>query len=207
MSITLPKRQSLPRKPALPGGRAPFESLALPQPKVGQADHDQYGLARAWAGDMGQRVREWLSVAYEYLGFDKNKPPSGQGHFGSSGTIPEIAFMGGLLSRGLKPFINFEFQSEALGGRRFPGGAVLDFLVYVNGLRVGVRVESVFHASDFVFAGNAKVREDEAQRIRLESGGAVDRVINVNRQSDGYPLEGANDALADRDVDRVLEAV
>jgi hypothetical protein len=205
--VSLPKLQSLPRKPALPGGRRPYDPLSLPQLGESPIRKDQFGLAVAWSEELGLRVRQWMARAYEYLDFDKNVPPSRQGHFGSSGTIPEIAFMGALLTEGLVPFEDFEFQSEAMGGRRFPGGAVLDFLVYVNGLRVGVRVESVFHASDFIFAGNAKVNEDESQRIRLQSSGAVDRVVAVNRQSDGYCLEGANDALADADLRRVLDVV
>jgi hypothetical protein len=138
------------------------------------------------------------------VGFNKNLPPSGQGTFGSSGTIPEMVFFGGLLDRGLIPLVDFEFQSEALGGRRFPGGAVLDFLVRVNGLDVGVRVESVYHASDFAFAGLAKVQEDEGQRVRLLAGGSVQRVVSVNRVSDGYPLESSNNALADADLQRVM---
>lgn len=205
--MSLPKLQSLPRKPPLPGGRKPNEMPSLPQIGEGKPLVDQFGLSVNWSEDLGLRVREWMARAYDYLKFDKRFPPSGQGGFGSSGTIPEIAMMGGLLTEGLVPFQDFEFQSEAMGGRRFPGGAVLDFLVYRNGLRVGVRVESVFHASDFVFAGNAKVVEDEGQRIRLLSGGSVDRVVAVNRQSDGYPLEGSNDSLATADLDRVLNIV
>lgn len=205
--IDLPSRPSLPRKPALPGGTRPYDPPTLPEIPAGKPRTDEHGLALSWCEDLGFRVRGWLARAYEYLGFDKQFPPSGQGHFGSSGTVPEIAFMGGLLTRGLEPFRDFEFQSEAMGGRRFPGGAVLDFLVYVNGLNVGVRVESVFHASDFVFAGQAKVNEDEAQRVRLLSSGAVDRVVAVNQQADGYPLEGSNDALADADVNRVMGIV
>lgn len=202
--MSLPRRPSMARKPARGGGRAPVEPLALPKLGVGKADVDQFGLSLSWAGELGERQREWLALAYRELGFDTTRPPSSQGGFGSSGTIPEIVFLGGLLDRGKQHIVDYEFQSEALGGRRFPGGAVLDFLVYANGLRVGVRVESVFHASDFVFAGNAGVNEDEGQRIRLLSGGAVDRVVAVNRQSDGYPLEGGNPALADADVNRVL---
>jgi hypothetical protein len=203
MTIPLPKRPSLPRKPARAGGRKPAEGLGLPQLSSTPLT-DQFGLALSWSEGLGNRQRSWLALAYEELGFDKRIPPSQQGNYGSSGTIPEMVFLGGLLSRGLRHIEDYEFQSEALGGRRFPGGAVLDFLVYTNGLRVGVRVESVFHASDFVFAGNAKVREDDSQRIRLESSGVVDRVVQVNRQSDGYPLEGASESLADADLDRVL---
>lgn len=204
--MSLPKLPSLPRRPALPGGKKPYESPARPEIAAGRATHDEYGLAWQWAEGLGQRQREWIAKGYEYLGFDKNGPPAQQGHFGSSGTIPEIVFFGGLLDRGLIPFEDFEYQSEAMGGRRFPGGAVLDFLVYTNGLRVGVRVESVYHASDFIFAGLSKVREDEGQRIRLESGGTVDRVVGVNRQEDGYGLEGPNSEIADADMDRVLHA-
>lgn len=202
--MSLPHRPSLPRKPARPGGRKPTEPLGLPDVGTSNPLKDEFGLAWVWVEGLGNRVRWWLSLAYEELGFDKNIPPSRQGNYGSSGTIPEMAFLGGLISRGKRYMEDYEFQSEALGGRRFPGGAVLDFLVYTNGLRVGVRVESVFHASDFVFAGMGKVREDEGQRIRLLSGGVVDRVVGVNRASDGYPLEGSNDALADADLDRVL---
>lgn len=205
MSIPLPRRPSLPRKPARGGGRKPVEPLGLPE-LSSTALTDEFGLALSWVDGLGSRARSWLALAYQELGFDKRIPPSQQGHYGSSGTIPEMVFLGGLLSRGKRYMEDYEFQSEALGGRRFPGGAVLDFLVYTNGLRVGVRVESVFHASDFVFAGMAKVREDEGQRIRLLSSGIVDRVVGVNRASDGYPLEGANDALCDADVDRVLNA-
>jgi len=206
MSTRLPSRPGLPRRSALPGGRKPSE-----QPALGKLEakplHDQFGLAWVWAEKLGERARSWISLAYEELGFNKDKPPSGQGSYGSSGTIPEFVFLGGLLSRGLRYGEDYEFQSEALGGRRFPGGAVLDFLVYRNGLSVGVRIESVFHASDFIFAGAAKVRQDEGQRIRLLSGGAVNRVVGVNRQSDGYPLEGNNNALADNDLNRVLDVV
>jgi hypothetical protein len=202
--MSLPRRPSLPRKPARGGGRAPIAPLELPKIEAVTASHDQYGLAWSWAEGLGERCREWMAKAYEYVGFNKNLPPSGQGTFGSSGTIPEMVFFGGLLDRGLIPLVDFEFQSEALGGRRFPGGAVLDFLVRVNGLDVGVRVESVYHASDFAFAGLAKVREDEGQRVRLLAGGSVQRVVSVNRTSDGYPLEGANNALADADLQRVM---
>lgn len=200
-------RTPLPRKFAMPGGRKPNEFPANVDIKPGEPVRDQYGLAWQWAEKYGQRVREWLAKAYEHLNFDKDFPPSRQGHFGSSGTTPEIAFYGGLLDRGLRPYEDFEFQSEQMGGRKFPGGAVLDFLVYVNGLNVGVRVESVFHASDFAFAGLAKVREDEGQRIRLLTNGFIDRVVAVNRSSDAYPLEGVNDQLADADLSRVLSVV
>jgi hypothetical protein len=202
--MSLPRRPSLPRKPARGGGRAPIAPVELPKIEAVTATHDQYGLAWSWAEGLGERCREWMAKAYEYVGFNKNLPPSGQGTFGSSGTIPEMVFFGGLLDRGLIPLVDFEFQSEALGGRRFPGGAVLDFLVRVNGLDVGVRVESVYHASDFAFAGLAKVQEDEGQRVRLLAGGSVQRVVSVNRVSDGYPLESSNNALADADLQRVM---
>lgn len=204
--MSLPRRPSLPRKPARGGGRKPVEPLGLPEIGKSNPLKDEFGLAWSWVEGMGTTQREWLSLAYAELGFDKNIPPSRQGSYGSSGTIPEMVFLGGLLSVGKRYMEDYEFQSEALGGRRFPGGAVLDFLVYTNGLRVGVPVESVFHASDFVFAGMGKVREDDAQRIRLLSHGIVDRLVIVNRTSDGYPLENSNEALCRADLDRVLNA-
>ena len=204
------ERPAVYRRPARFGGTKPFEPVPIAELAPYESPRDRYGLPLlTWAGKYGDRVREYLALCYEFFGYDKDIPPIQQGTFGSSGSTPELVFFGGLLKRGLRYGVDFQFQSDALGGRQMPGGAVIDFIVYANGLRVGVRVDSVFHSSSFVWAGRSKVFEDEEQRIRLLARSTVDRVMEVNRRSDAYPLEGGqnSDLLVDRDFDRVLGAI
>lgn len=201
--MSAPARPRLPSRFPLPGrGRLP-DLTAGPDLKLGEAEHDEYGLARHWAGDYCPRVREYLAAAYEYLRLDKDAAPARQGLI-IAGTVPELVFFGGLLKRGLLPFRDFEFQSEALGGREMPGGAVLDFVVFVRGLKVAVPVQSVFHASDGAFAGQSKVFEDYEQRVRVVARGSVDRVVPVNLPELGYPLERGPDELCDQEFYRVM---
>lgn len=164
-----------------------------------------------WADDLPPKSREYIRRAYDFFRLDPLLPPSQQvmpaGDSGKGGTVPEMVVLGGLLARrysfGGGSARSFANQDWVLGGRRIPGGAVVDTVVFLAGEVVAVRVESVFHAPNGVFAGGAKVEQDRNQRIRLESRGGYQRIVDVNRYSDGFPLENGPDALVDRDFDRI----
>lgn len=195
--MSLPK---LPSRPALPGRRLPdLPGLEIPEvPKP--APRFGFGV---WADGLPPRSLEYLREAYEYFKLDPRVPPTHQ----EWGTIPEMVVMGGLIERNFEYGQHFgrgfDFQSELLGGRNLPGGAVVDVVVYHNARVVGVRVQSVFHGLRSPFGGGgAKVEEDINQRIRLETRGSLDGVVDVNANQE---LELGPDPLVDREFERILE--
>lgn len=207
--IARPAKPRRPARPRLPGNNRAATG-AVPQGRIGVADTDEFGLSRDIFGHLPPRARQYLARAYTHWGLDKMVAPIHQqmpgGDTGNAGTIPEMVFYGGLLERNMLPFKDFQFQHELLGGRDLPGGAVADFIVFVNGEKVGVPVQSPFHAETFVFAGLAKVNLDLNQQVRLTSRGAIDRVVLVNEPPSHY-LEAGPDVMVDREFRRVLIGV
>lgn len=209
MSVfTRPSRPDRPRRPArpsLPGGAGRLP--ALPGPEAQPRDQVGFGLG-PWAEDLPGISKQYVSRAYEFFQADKRLPPSQ--HFGpTSGTIPELVVFGGLLVRGFTPYggtaRSFEFQSMQLGGRELPGGAVVDFILFHNNRRIGVRVESVFHAlSDPFGRGASEVEEARRQKARLLARGAVDNIVDVNLASQGFALEHGPSAVVHNDFRRML---
>lgn len=210
MNESLPSRFRRPSKPALPGMPKGWDAAApVPLPKVeaGQHELDEFGLPRTAYADLSPLGRAWLARAYEWFGTVKTIAPTQQG----MGTVPEMVLFGGLLEAGFTPGKRgprgFLFQSAVLGGRATAGGgAVLDFSVHHNGRVVAVGVDSLFHAPNNPFGGRAKTVEDERQRLRTLTRGAVDVSITVNRFIDGHPLEHGPDQLVRADLQRVLHA-
>lgn len=168
---------------------------------------DQYGLA-AWAQRFPNEVRRRLAVALRRTGGSLDHPPTTAGY----GTVPELVVMGGLFELGFKSaprgFIghsnrSFIFQSKLLGGRK-PGGAVADFIVFNNLVTTAVRVDSIYHNLESPFGGGVATEKDKIQALRLQAEPFVDRVVDVNRKEDGYPLEHGPEAAINRDFLRIL---
>jgi hypothetical protein len=92
-----------------------------------------------------------------------------------------------------------------LGGRAIQGGgAVVDFIVYRDHLKIGLRVESVYHSAFDPFGrGGVKSRIDFEQGIRLQSRGAVDLLMSDNLAVWGFPLESGPDDLVELDLSRI----
>lgn len=172
---------------------------------------DEFGLTNTIYNKFPKATRYYVSVALTALNLPTDIPPQAQGF----GTIPELCIYGGLLERGYKrssngfvdaPGRSFIFQSRLLGGR-VPGGAVADFVVFTAGVTIAVRVESIFHSVGQPFgSGGVKIEEDYLQRLRLESAGFIDMVIDVNRASTGFCLENGPDVLVEDDFRRIQSA-
>jgi hypothetical protein len=192
----------------------------LPVMEAGpETGNDEFGFSLSVFGRFPRIIRYYLSIAYDYANLDKRQTPSQQGLVGGdrgvAGTVPEMVFFGMLLDAGFrisqsgffgKTPRSFLFQSRLLGGR-VPGGAVSDFVVFINGRTIAVRIHSVFHEERNPFgSGGAKSEEDKRQRIKLRSAGYLDNVVDVNRASDGLPLENGPAALVRNDLRRVMNA-
>ncbi len=205
-TIALPSRPALP---PLPGGTQP--SRVQPLRKLGPAQElDEFGLG-TWSANTPRASRRYIAVAYEHFGLDKTKQPTAVFSH-SSGTFPECVVMGWLFVNGYvykqQGGRGFDFQGAVLGGRALQGGgAVLDFVVYRNQVKIGIRVESVYHtAMDPFGRGTVKTYMDYNQALQLEMRRAVDLVMSVNLGVSGFPLEnGPDDAVEDdlRRIDRI----
>lgn len=166
---------------------------------------DEFGLLWTIYRNFPRIIREYVAYALEHIsGASKSVSPSQAGY----GTVPELVVYGGLLKRGYDPQVTrskgFYFQSSMLGGR-VPGGAVVDFLVIVgSGERVGVRVQSKFHALQDPFGlGTQKVYADEAQRLRLLTNRTITRLVDVNLPP-LRALENGPEAAVYREFERIL---
>lgn len=165
MTTTL-SRPSLPKRPPLPGGvpdiGIPDLNLARPEPET-----DEFGLATQFYGDYPREQRRLVAKFITEVGGSKRaRPPLGA-------TIPEGVMFGLFLDHGYEwtnaPEVRvneFRFQSYELGGRQ-PGGAVTDFYVNVNGVRVAVRVNGAFHDLRDPFGSGGQNRQREI-RLRTE---------------------------------------
>ena len=169
---------------------------------------DQFGLGK-WAARFPPEVRRLLVIALRSTGGSLDHPTSPVGY----GTVPELVILGGLLERGFTSsrsgFIghsvhSFIFQSKLLGGRK-PGGAVADFIVFNQHRTIAVRVDSIYHNPESPFGGAAATERDLVQAARLIGEPFIDRVVDVNRREDGYPLEHGPGMLIRRDFERIME--
>ena len=61
-----------------------------------------------------------------------------------AGSGPEYLCWQALLKLGLKPNIDFEYQSQLAGGRLNKGGRVIDFLIF-NPPDIAINVQGVFY--------------------------------------------------------------
>ena len=81
-----------------------------------------------------------------------------------SGSTPEWAIYWALRTMGLKPDVDFVYQSAQMGGRMEKGGAVIDFLFF-NPPNLGINVQSIY----FHYTGQQ--RRGQIQRAQLEAIG------------------------------------
>lgn len=164
---------------------------------------DEYGLLWSLYRNYPARSRYYVSIALEFLKKPKNVSPQAMG----VATIPELVCFGGLLRRNYRfnsmgPG-SFFFQSEQMGGREVPGGAVIDFLVYVGNEKVGVRVNGKFHALDSPFyTGRQKVEEDRLQQIKLLARAGFTRLVDVN-EAPRYFFEKGPDPMVEQEFRRI----
>jgi hypothetical protein len=202
-TIALPKLPALPR---LPGGGRPLAPAASGRLDPAKGT-DEFGLG-IWAVGLPRASRRYIAVTYEHFGLDKSKQPTAV-FAATSGTVPESVTMGWLLTNhyGYKHGgpRGFDFQGQVLGGRAIQGGgAVVDFIVYRDHLKIGLRVESVYHSAFDPFGrGGVKSRIDFEQGIRLQSRGAVDLLMSDNLAVWGFPLESGPDDLVELDLSRI----
>ena len=73
-----------------------------------------------------------------------------------SGSGPEYLCWKELLKAGLKPDIDFDYQSKLAGGRLDKGGRVIDFMIY-NPPDIAINVQGVF----FHYEKGAAVRQSD----------------------------------------------
>lgn len=72
----------------------------------------------------------------------------------------------------------WEYQASYLGGRQQPGGAVVDFIVYLGTRRIGLRIQTFYFHLAF---GPEKQSYDVEQKVSLSSAD-ID-VIDIYEQS------------------------
>lgn len=200
----LPALEGFTRPRRFPVFEHPHLEASLERVRQVEQATDEFGLAYELYRYYPRTSRQYIARALEFLRVSKRVSLQEQG----IGTGPEMVVFGGLLYRGFLPYgggpRTFVFQSSQLGGRELPGGAVVDIVVNI-GENVGVRVQGKFHRLDNPFGtGGAESEEDERQRIRLLSYGAVDRLVDVNRNLE---LERGPDPLVEREFDRILRGV
>lgn len=206
MMIARAAKPKMPRIVPLPNRWAPdVVTTSAPRPEL--PERDEFGLATAVFGHAPRLSRQYIAKALEFLRLPKTISPTAL--FGpGAGTIPELATFGYLLSKGYYYQSHgpkgFFFQSFALGGRDTPGGAVVDFVVWiVTGKRIGVNVDSVYHSPENPFAPGQKLESDRRRNVRLLSEGGYAAIMSVNLRSWGYPLENGPDDLVAMDLARI----
>lgn len=207
--ISRPRRPSAPKKARI---ASPVQSITLPAyepPQPGRAVTDEFGLSVEKYKGVPRISRQYLALAYRHLGLDPSVSAV-ENMSAVAGTLPEMVFYGALLARGFSDTArtarSFAFQSFELGGRRVPGGAVVDFVVFINNRAIGVRVDSVYHNAANPFGlGGAEIQASILQKERLEARANLS-IEDVNLAALGYPLENGPDQLVDYDIDRVLAA-
>lgn len=203
--LARPKVPALPRLVPLPNG--------VPQPGMPTLEVypeakpvvDEFGLDVGIYGNFPREQRRLLALAIRDMdGSKRARPPLGA-------TIPEAIFYGLLVDNGFshRPGVlagsrHFIFQSYQLGGRQ-PGGAVVDFMVYYNGARIAVRVQSVFHALRHAFSSGGQTQQVELRlKEQLLAAFFIDDVVDVNEPPERV-LETRNDpARIKSELDRVL---
>ncbi len=197
-------RPALPKRPSKPGA---VRTLEVPTFPAFDDPHnaDEFGLGW-WAHELPRLARQYIARAYEEFHLDKRYQPIEVYGQGSSGTVPEAVLHGGLLSRGYgfrKGSPSFDFQDPRLGGRKLPGGAVVDLVVYERGRVGGVRVSSIYHSLQDPFGrGGSETEEARQQRVRLLARGGLDWVLDVNLPPQ-FCLEHGPDPAIDADLDRI----
>lgn len=206
MSTKLPSRPKLPSLPRIPSRTKAPAPVEMARPETREQETDEYGLSAEMVETMSPLARQYLARCMEFVGLNKRESPTRQGF----GTIPECVLFGGLLERGFT-FGNagpqsFEYQSKLLGGRRVPGGTVIDVLIYSGNRRIAVYVDSIFHSLENPFGGLSKIYTDDARFIRALGAPSIDALVRVNRGSAGYPLENGPDAVILHEFDRMLHA-
>lgn len=201
-------RPSLPKKPRLvplpaaisEPGLGVLERLPEHEPAV-----DAFGLSVAIYGNFPREQRRLIAKMISEVGGSKRaRPPL-------AATVAEAIFFGLLLDNGFKhrPGVvagsrHFIFQSYELGGRQ-PGGAVVDFMVYHNGVRKAVRVQSAFHDLRDPFGAGGQVQAVEARlKEQLLSSFFIDEVIDVNEPPERVLETSGDPVRVKSELDRVL---
>lgn len=153
-----------------------------------------------------QVIRSLMPWGFRELGLNLVVPNTGKGP-----GEPPLDFVGGTTSRTEwfvfwaftkllgPPGTVWTYQESYAGGRHVPGGAVVDFVLYMPKFRILVRVQTwQFHFSD----GAEKVQADKEQRIALPGPFGEEIVIDVYEQyfiqdeTGDAVLEVCKDAIA-----------
>lgn len=118
---------------------------------------------------------------------------------GFTGSWPEYVCFRELVNQGLRPDLDFTFQSSQLGGRLELGGLVIDFLFY-NPPGLGVEVNSVYYH----YVQDGGINKDDDIIKRQQMAGLNYRLIFIDDdhllRDPGYYV---SEALAGRDHSRL----
>ena len=116
------------------------------------------------------------------------------------GSGPEYLCWQALLKLGLKPGIDFEYQSQLAGGRLDKGGRVIDFLIF-NPPNIAINVQGVYYHYE---KGAAVRQSDILTRAFLATEGInlifidEDDLIDDARKIVGDALAGIDRSRAGR---------
>ena len=113
------------------------------------------------------------------------------------GSVPEYLCWQALVKLGLRPDIDFQYQSQLAGGRQDKGGRVIDFLIF-NPPNIAINVQGVYYHYE---KGAAVRQSDILTRAFLATEGINLIFIDEDDLIDD-PIRIVSDALAGIDRSR-----
>ena len=114
------------------------------------------------------------------------------------GSTPEWAFYASLAQLGYHDGVDFDYQSEQMGGRLDKGGAILDFL-FTNPPNLAVNVQGVYY--HYEFGADTKARDIMAREAMAGQGITLIFVDEDDLEQD--PIGVTRNALQYRDTSRL----
>ena len=113
------------------------------------------------------------------------------------GSGPEYLCWQALLKLGLKPGIDFEYQSQLAGGRLDKGGRVIDFLIF-NQPNIAINVQGVYYH----YEKGAAVRQSDILTRAFMAAEGINLIFVDEDDLIDDPIRIVSDALAGIDRSR-----
>ena len=113
------------------------------------------------------------------------------------GSVPEYLCWQALVKLGLRPDIDFQYQSQLAGGRQDKGGRVIDFLIF-NPPNIAINVQGVYYH----YEKGAAVRQSDILTRAFMAAEGINLIFVDEDELIDDPIRIVSDALAGIDRSR-----
>ncbi len=113
------------------------------------------------------------------------------------GSVPEYLCWQALVKLGLRPDIDFQYQSQLAGGRQDKGGRVIDFLIF-NPPNIAINVQGVYYH----YEKGAAVRQSDILTRAFMAAEGINLIFVDEDDLIDDPIRIVSDALAGIDRSR-----